>query len=322
MAKVTMAEQLIRIGTRGSALAMFQSNMVKAALEKHNAAVKVELVEIRTSGDWSPAMGETRLSAQDGGKGLFCKEIEQALFEKRIDIGVHSLKDMPAYLPDSLVMNHYMRREDPRDVFVSYKYKSIDDLPEGALVGTSSVRRQSFLLHKRPDLKVVPFRGNVPTRLEKVAAGQVDATFLARAGLNRLGLYDDQFTTLDVDGFLPACGQGIVAIECRAEDRDLQRCLDPLQCEETAIIAAAERAILKTLDGSCRTPIGGYCIIKDGKLQVDAQIGAEDGSEIWHEAGISDKVSITAALALGTQLALKIKARAPSDIFLEDYECG
>ncbi len=229
---------------------------------------------------------------------------------------------MPAYLPDSLVMNHYMRREDPRDVFVSYKYKSIDDLPEGALVGTSSVRRQSFLLHKRPDLKVVPFRGNVPTRLEKVAAGQVDATFLARAGLNRLGLYDNQFTTLDVDGFLPACGQGIVAIECRAEDRDLQRCLDPLQCEETAIIAAAERAILKTLDGSCRTPIGGYCIIKDGKLQVDAQIGAEDGSEIWHEAGVSDEVSITAALALGTQLALKIKARAPSDIFLEDYECG
>tara|TARA_R110002126_G_scaffold3263_1_gene18363 strand:+ start:59031 stop:59999 length:969 start_codon:yes stop_codon:yes gene_type:complete len=322
MAKVIMAEQLIRIGTRGSALAMFQSNMVKAALEKHNQGVKVELVEIRTSGDWTPAMGETRLSAQQGGKGLFCKEIEQALFEKRIDIGVHSLKDMPAFLPAGLVMNHYMKREDPRDVFVSYKYKSIDDLPKGALIGTSSVRRQSFLLNQRPDLKVVPFRGNVPTRLEKVANGQVDATFLARAGLNRLGLYEERFTTLDVETFLPACGQGIVAIECRADDRGLQSCLDPLQCQQTAIAAAAERAVLITLDGSCRTPIGGYCTIENDQIHVDAQIGAEDGTEIWHEAGASDDASIAGAVALGTRLALKIKARAPSEIFLEDYECG
>lgn len=317
-----MTQQLIRIGTRGSKLALFQSNMVKDALEKHNPNVKVELVEIRTSGDWTPAMGETRLSAQDGGKGLFCKEIEQALFDNRIDIGVHSLKDMPAFLPEGLVMDHYMKREDPRDVFVSSNYASIDGLPEGAVVGTSSVRRQSFLLNKRKDIKVVPFRGNVPTRLDKIADGQVDATFLALAGLKRLGLYQDKFTILETDEFLPACGQGIVAIECRKEDKAVQACLDPLQCEKTAIVASAERALLATLDGSCRTPIGGFAEIKGDVLLLNAQIGAEDGSQIWSETGETDDISVKGAAALGQSLGLKLKAQTPADLYLEEYECG
>ncbi len=317
-----MTVKRIRIGTRGSQLAMFQSNMVKAALEAHHSEITVELVEIRTSGDWTPSMGETRLSAQEGGKGLFCKEIEQALFENRIDIGVHSLKDMPAFLPDGLVMNHYCRREDPRDVFVSYKYPSLADLPAGAVIGTSSVRRASFLLHKRPDLKIVPFRGNVPTRLEKIAAGQVDGTFLALAGLNRLGLYDERFEILPVAEFLPACGQGIVAIECRDEDKDLQAALDPLQCVDTAICAAAERALLATLDGSCRTPIGGYAVIDGGKLHLKGQVAAEDGRMLWTEIGETAEVSLDGATALGNALGAKLKAQTPDDLFLEEYECG
>ena len=317
-----MTVKRIRIGTRGSKLAMFQSNMVKAALESHHSQIEIELVEILTSGDWKPSMGETRLSAQDGGKGLFCKEIEQALFDGRIDIGVHSLKDMPAFLPEGLVMNHYCRREDARDVFISDKYKTLDDLPAGAVIGTSSVRRASFLLHKRPDLKIVPFRGNVPTRLEKVAAGQVDGTFLAMAGLKRLGLYEERFQVLPVGEFLPACGQGIVAIECRAEDVELQAALDPLQCVETAICAAAERALLATLDGSCRTPIGGYAVIDGGKLHLKAQIAAEDGSALWTEIGDTLDVSLDGATALGNALGAKLKAQTPDDLYLEDYECG
>jgi hydroxymethylbilane synthase len=317
-----MVHQIIRIGTRGSKLALFQSTMVKETLEGHNQNLSVELVEIKTSGDWTPAMGETKLSARDGGKGLFCKEIEQALLDKRIDIGVHSLKDMPAFLPAGLAMDHYLPREDARDVFVSARYASIDDLPQGAVIGTSSVRRQSFLLNKRPDLKIVPFRGNVPTRLEKIANNQVDATFLAYAGLKRLGLHQDKFQILELDEMLPACGQGIVAVECRAGDKDVVRALDSLQCVPTSIVAASERSLLATLDGSCRTPIGGYAEINGAVLSLQAQIGAEDGSQIWAEQGTTNDISVKGAAALGQSLGLKLKSQIPSDLLLEEYECG
>tara|TARA_R110002124_G_scaffold287216_1_gene471387 strand:+ start:78555 stop:79508 length:954 start_codon:yes stop_codon:yes gene_type:complete len=317
-----MVHQIIRIGTRGSKLAMFQSTMVKEILESRNQNLRVELVEIKTSGDWTPAMGETKLSARDGGKGLFCKEIEQALFDGRIDIGVHSLKDMPAFLPEGLSMDHYLPREDARDVFVSARYASIDDLPQGAVVGTSSVRRQSFLLHKRPDLKVVPFRGNVPTRLEKIANNQVDGTFLAYAGLKRLGLHQESFQVLGFDDMLSACGQGIVAVESRAGDAEVIRALDSLQCAPTSIVAAAERSLLATLDGSCRTPIGGYAEINGTMLSLKAQIGAEDGSQIWAEQGTTTDISVRGAAALGQSLGLKLKSQIPSDLLLEEYECG
>lgn len=317
-----MTQKHIRLGTRGSKLALFQARLVKSLLEKKYDELSVELVEIKTSGDWTPQMGETRLSAQDGGKGLFCKEIEHALLTKAIDIGVHSLKDMPAFLPQGLTMDHFLKREDPRDVFVSEKYASLDALPEGAVIGTSSVRRQSFLLNKRPDLKIVPFRGNVPTRLDKVAAGQVDGTFLALAGLKRLDLYKEHYHVLPVSEFLPACGQGIIAIESRTEDKELHDVLSALNCDKTSVAAYAERALLAALDGSCRTPIGGYAEIQDGKLVLKAQLAAEDGSEIWEEQGVTENLTKQAALSLGQQLGLKLKARAPADLFLEDYECG
>lgn len=304
----------IRIGTRGSRLAQIQTELVIAALRRVHPGLTVEVVTIQTSGDWKPVQGEVRLKETAGGKGQFAREIEEALLADRIDCGVHSLKDMPAFLPEGLVIDHVLPAEDPRDAFVSYKYKSLDDLPSGSVVGTSSLRRQAFLLAKRPDLKVTTLRGNVTTRLEKVKAGQVDGTFLALAGLRRLGLELEATQILDPQNFLPACGQGIVAVEIRADNDSLRALLAPVHDRLTGLRVQAERTLLQIIDGSCHTPVGVFATLGQGKMTLTVQIAREDGSFFLADR-IEGAVSTPEqARALATVLGERFKPGIPPDL--------
>jgi hydroxymethylbilane synthase len=302
---------LLRIGTRGSPLALAQARMVRARL----AAVqgvdeeRITLTVIRTTGD----MIQDRTLAQAGGKGLFTKEIEEALRADAIDLAVHSAKDMPTVLPDGLTITAVLPREDARDVFISRAAKTLRELSTGAVVGTASLRRQAIVKRLRPDLAVVPIRGNVETRLRKLDDGLVDATLLALAGLKRLGLAHAATSILAVDEFLPAVGQGIVAIETRVDDRATRTLLDAINHAETATALAAERAFLEVLDGSCRTPIAGHATIAQGRLRLRGLIAKPNGSaafECTREGPISE------AAALGTAAGAELKARAGAD-FLE-----
>ncbi|MFA7276947.1 MAG: hydroxymethylbilane synthase [Pseudobdellovibrionaceae bacterium] len=305
---------ILRIGTRGSLLAKTQTGMVADALRKTHPDLQVEIIEILTSGDWKPQHGETRLMEAKGGKGQFAHEIEQRILSGEIDCGVHSLKDMPSFLPEGLQIDHFLPREDPRDVFVSFKYKSIDDLPIGAVVGTSSLRRQAFLLLRRPDLKIVPLRGNVPTRLEKLSQEQVDATFLALAGLKRLSLLGEGMNILAEDEFLPACGQGIIGIETREGDTKTAAFFDALNCARTACEATAERAVLQVLDGSCHTPVGAFAQLQDGVMQVRVQVAFPDGSASFADHQSGPVNILDEARLLGQVLGHRIKARLPEGI--------
>lgn len=310
-----MKIKTLRIGTRGSPLAMTQTRMVEAALKAAHEDLEIEIVQIRTSGDWKPEDGEKRLSESEGGKGLFAREIEKALLDGHIDCAVHSLKDMASFLPEGLVIDHVMEREDPRDAFISYKYKSFMDLPEGATVGTSSLRRQSFLLAKRPDLNIVTLRGNIQTRLDKLKDGMADATFLAMAGLNRLGIKGDFIHPVPVTVMLPACGQGIVGIERVANDDDVKHLLDAIHHHDTGLCAAAERAALQVLDGSCHTPIGAHAKIAGNKMQFDLMVASEDGQQMFvasESATIEDDI---AAADFGSAAAYALKKDVPTDIF-------
>ncbi|MDD3019434.1 MAG: hydroxymethylbilane synthase [Alphaproteobacteria bacterium] len=306
--------QKLRIGTRGSLLAMTQTNLVANALRAAHPDMEVEIIEILTSGDWKPAQGETRLMEAKGGKGQFAHEIEQRILADEIDCGIHSLKDMPSFLPDGLVIDHFLPREDPRDAFVSVKYKSFDDMPEGSVVGTSSLRRQAFLLSKYPHLKVAPLRGNVPTRLEKLAQGQVDATFLAVAGLNRLGLESHITRILESQEFLPACGQGIVGIEIRAGDADVAKAFEAISCPHTTLVAVAERAALQVLDGSCHTPVGAYAQLKDGRMTLDVAVAQPDGSEFFADEIEGPVASLDEARTLGQVIGHRLKPRLPEGL--------
>lgn len=269
----------IRLGTRGSPLALIQTDMVKAALmEAHDALREpgaLEVVVISTTGD----QVADRPLADIGGKGLFCKEIEMALFDGRIDCGVHSMKDMPTWLPDGLVIAAMLPRADPRDVLISRKANSIGDLPEGAVVGTASLRRQAQILAKRPDLKVINFRGSVGTRLKKLDEGQVDATMLARAGLDRLALDDVPQSVLSPEEMLPAVGQGVVGLECRGDDNDLLSLLAGIDHGPSSACVHAERAMLDVLDGSCHTPIGAYALLDGTRMHLRGLVARPDGSE-------------------------------------------
>jgi hydroxymethylbilane synthase len=298
----------IRIGTRGSQLALVQANMVADGLRAHNPGLETEIVIIKTSGDWKPEQGETYLSEAQGGKGLFAREIEQALLENRVDCGVHSLKDMPSFLPDGLVIDHVLPREDARDVFVSARYKSLAELPKGAIVGTASPRRQAFLLAKRPDLKIEPLRGNVPTRLEKLKAGQADATILALAGLKRLHLEREATAILDPADMLPAAAQGIIGIETRANDSATRALLDPLHHRETGLRALAERAALQVLGGSCRTAIGAHAALAGDTLHLTVGAATPDGGKSFFE---TIKGPAKDAAALGEQAGRALKAKLP-----------
>jgi hydroxymethylbilane synthase len=303
------ASGVLRIGTRGSPLALKQAQLVREALTAHGlAASKVELVPIRTSGDKI----QDRPLAEAGGKGLFAKEIEQALLEGEIDLAVHSAKDLPTILPAGLMLAATLAREDARDAFISRRAKSLRELGAGSTLGTASLRRQAMVKRLRPDLRVVTFRGNVETRLRKLDAGEADATLLALAGLNRLGLASAATAILSVEDFLPAVGQGAIGIEVRAADARVRDLLAAINHAETMIALVAERAFLAELDGSCRTPIAGHAEVADGALRFHGMILKPDGSEAHETRREGDARD---AEALGADAGRELKRRAPADFF-------
>jgi hydroxymethylbilane synthase len=265
----------LRIGTRGSPLALAQAHLVRDRLAAlHGVSPElIEIVVISTGGD---RLKDLPLSAF-GGKGLFSREIEQALLDNRVDIGVHSSKDMATTLPEGLVMPVFLEREDVRDAFISLRHDGLASLPQGARFGTSSIRRAAQMLRQRPDLEIVPFRGNVQTRLKKLADGVAEATLLAGAGLNRLGMADRATGWLDPQVFLPAPAQGAIGIEHRDSDHRAGDLVSPLEHRDTAIAVRAERAMLKVLDGSCRTPIGALTAHRGDDLWLSAELISPDG---------------------------------------------
>ncbi|MGB6321381.1 MAG: hydroxymethylbilane synthase, partial [Xanthobacteraceae bacterium] len=277
MANSPTATSILRIGSRGSPLALVQAREVasRLAMACGLAPERIEIKTIRTTGD----VIQDRPLAEAGGKGLFTKEIEEALLSGTIDLAVHSSKDMPTFLPAGLVLSAFPPREDPRDAFVSRQAKNLRDLPQGAVVGTASPRRQALVKRLRPDLTIVPLRGNVETRLRKIENGDADATVLALAGLKRLGLVGAATAVLDLDEFLPAVGQGAIGIETRDDDTKARALVEAINDADTATALATERAFLAVLDGSCRTPIAGHARIIDGRLRFRGLIAKTDGSE-------------------------------------------
>jgi hydroxymethylbilane synthase len=293
-----------RIGTRGSRLAIIQAEEVRARLiaALELAPEEVEISTILTTGDRIKDRNLTEI----GGKGLFTKEIEEALLNMTIDLAVHSMKDLPALIPAGLRIAGILRREDPRDAFVSSVASSLDDLPQGAHIGSSSVRRVAQLRRKRKDLVFSPFRGNVETRLRKLKAGKVDATLLACAGLNRLGLQKEITSPIDVMEMLPALGQGAIGVEIRARDENLADAIRAISHEATEAAITCERAFLKELDGSCKTPIAGYAHIENGRLHFRGETLTPDG---YHVFTAAREGSPTEAEALGTDAGVEVKSK-------------
>lgn len=334
--------QKIRIGTRGSPLALVQAKAVQARLKDACPEVETELVIIRTSGDWKPSDGDVRLSTVDGGKGQFAKEIEQALLDGDIDIAVHSMKDMDSTLPEGLVIDHMLEREDPRDALLlrnrvalhsgynneklANNSQLIDDgfacLSEGMVVGTASVRRAAFLLSRRPDLHIVPFRGNVQTRIDKLRGENskndgpnVGCTLLAMAGLNRLGLSAEADIVLEPEAMLPAAGQGAVGIEVRANDEDSIFIISHISHLNTVQCVKAEREVLRILDGSCHTPIGAYATLEDGEMRLRVCVVSLDGQRGFDDEIRGKVATVDEAIALGKTIGERLKAGVPPEIF-------
>lgn len=304
-------QRRFRIGTRGSKLALIQAHMVAeglAGILGVPAEEAAEIVVIKTTGD----LVQDRNLSELGGKGLFTQEIEDALRDGGIDVAVHSMKDMPTLLPDGLVIDCLLERADPRDAFLSSKASSIAALPQGAIVGTSSLRRAAQVKARRPDITIVPFRGNVETRLRKLREGVADATLLAMAGLVRMGLADKVTAPLSTAEILPAVAQGAIGVERRADDDDAARILSRLHHVETGYRVAAERALLAVLDGSCRTPIAALAEISGKKLTLRAMILTPDGAEVietMRDGLVSD------AVALGVDAGQELKSRAGPHFF-------
>ena len=284
-------------------MALRQAALVQDRLVAAHPDLATDIVTIRTTGD----RVQDRRLAEIGGKGLFTKEIEEALFAGRIDLAVHSLKDVETWLPDGLEIACVLPRDDPRDAFLSRTAASFAALPEGARIGTSSLRRQAQLLCRRPDLEVVPMRGNVDTRLRKLAAGEADALVLALCGLERLGVAEHATEILPREIMLPAVGQGVLAIECRAGEAGLRALLEPLHDPRTAACVAAERAMLAALDGTCRTPIAGLAEFEGHDLALEGLLLMPDGS-----AEIRGRTQGNPAQAqmLGTELGRELRRRA------------
>lgn len=291
-----MAKDLIRIATRESPLALWQAEHVKACLQKAHPQLAVELIGMKTRGD---KILDTPL-AKVGGKGLFVKELEVAMLEGRADIAVHSMKDVPVDFPDGLGLAVIMEREDPRDAFVSSRFASINSLPQGARVGTCSLRRQTQLREQRPDLQLIELRGNVNSRLAKLDAGQFDAILLAAAGLKRLGFEQRIRTVLEPAQSLPAVGQGAIGIECRLDDAETRTLLAPLNHLDTQTRVRAERAMNHRLQGGCQVPIAGYAELVGDQLFLRGLVGEPDGSRVIRAEvnGHRDEAEI-----LGQQLA-------------------
>lgn len=308
----------LRIGTRGSALALAQTNMVIAALaHAHNwtaadAATRTEIVPIKTTGD----KVQDRPLADIGGKGLFAKELEEALFAGAIDCAVHSLKDLPGLIPSGLILACHLEREDPRDALVAKAAKSLGELRSGAVVGTSSVRRKAMLLNTRPDLVIVNFRGNVDTRLRKLAAGDGDATVLALAGLKRLGAVSHASHVFSSEEMLPAVAQGAIGVEVLETNTKVRELLQPADHRATALAVALERAFLATLDGSCRTPIAGLAEWRDaGTLAFRGCVLTPDGRTRIDVARTATIATAAEAAAIGADAGRELAAKAGRSFF-------
>ena len=299
----------VRIGTRGSQLALRQAEEVAAALGRAWPRLTIEVVPIRTSGD---RLATAHL-AEVGGKGLFVQEIDEALREGRVDLAVHSLKDLPAERPKELVLTAFPRREDPRDVLVAATPTRVGSLPRAARVGTSSLRRSVQLLALRPDLMVTPIRGNVDTRLRKLRQREYDALVVAAAGLRRLGILDATATVLDPEEMLPAAGQGTLGVETREEDATTRALADVLTDAETRAATLAERAFLETLGGTCTTPLGAYARRIGAGLRLDAFLATPDGTRVLRDGDVGD---LEAPEALGRDLARRVLEAGGAD-FIE-----
>ncbi|WP_448757033.1 hydroxymethylbilane synthase [Aggregatibacter sp.] len=307
-----MLEKTLKIATRQSPLALWQANYVKDRLQQLYPDLTIELVPMVTKGD---VILDSPL-AKIGGKGLFVKELENALLNKEADIAVHSMKDVPMQFPEGLGLAVICQREDPRDAFVSHSYRTFAELPQGAVVGTSSLRRQCQLKALRPDLDIRSLRGNVGTRLSKLDNGDYDAIILASAGLIRLGLADRIASFIDVEQSLPAAGQGAVGIECRTDDVQVQALLAPLADAETTYCVRAERAMNNHLQGGCQVPIGGYAVLQQGQLYLRALVGDIDGSRIIRAEG---KSAVENAKILGVQIAEQLLAQGADKILQAIY---
>ena len=309
---MTNSTARVRIATRKSALALWQAEFVKAQLERHHRGITVELVTMTTKGD---IILDTPL-AKVGGKGLFVKELEQAMLDGRADIAVHSMKDVPVEFPEGLELHTICEREDPRDAFVSNTFDNIDSLPAGAVVGTSSLRRQCQLKEQRPDLEVRDLRGNVNTRLAKLDDGEYDAIILAAAGLIRLHMPERIRSYISAEQSLPANGQGAVGIECRSDDMAIKALLAPLEHRETRIRVDAERAMNRRLQGGCQVPIGAYAELNEDHVYLRGLVGSVDGQQILR-AEISGPAS--EAEQLGISLADDLLAQGAGSILAEVY---
>ncbi|GAA58803.1 hydroxymethylbilane synthase [Pseudoalteromonas sp. BSi20652] len=309
---MTEKTKLVRIATRKSALALWQAEFVKAELERFHPDVRVELVPMSTQGD---IILDTPL-AKIGGKGLFVKELEQAMLDGRADIAVHSMKDVPVEFPEGLELYTICEREDPRDAFVSNHFANLDELPQGAIVGTSSLRRQCQIKALRPDLDIRDLRGNVNTRLGKLDDGQYDAIILAAAGLIRLEMESRIADYIEPEVSLPANGQGAVGIECRIDDEVTKALLAPLEHTQTRIRVNAERSMNRHLEGGCQVPIGAYALVDGERVHLRGLVGAVDGSEI-----LRDEVTghVNDAEKLGIELAKKLLAQGADKILAEVY---
>jgi hydroxymethylbilane synthase len=305
-------KRTVRIGTRASQLAMWQANWVKDQLEGRNEGLEALLIRIKTSGD---KIRDVPL-AQVGGKGLFVKEIEEALLDGRADLAVHSMKDVPTELPPELVLAATGAREDVRDALFAREAAGLDTLPQGAKIGTSSLRRQAQLLHLRPDFEIIPIRGNVDTRLKKLHDEKLDAVILAAAGVRRLGFADRITEYLSVDVSLPATCQGALGIEIRRNDAGTREILHPFIHRPTEIAVEAERAFLATLEGGCQVPIAGLAVVEDGKVRMDGLVGSVDGRTIIREQLSGPEGE---AARIGRDLAEVIIAKGGRKILAEVY---
>ena len=316
-----MNDTPFRIGTRGSPLALAQAYETRdkliAAFPELGEEGAIEIVKVKTTGDKI----QDRALMEAGGKGLFTKEIDDAMLDGEIDIAVHSMKDVPTYLPDGIHLPCMLEREDVRDAFISLKAKTFEDLPQGATVGSASLRRQSQIQARRPDLKVVTFRGTVQTRLKKLEAEDVDATMLACAGLNRMDMEAHITQAMDPEDFVPAVGQGAIGITCMENDDRANAALAALNHEETFIRVNAERAFLAVLDGSCRTPIAAHAQFTDnGQMTFLGFVGKPDGSEV-HRVERSGVADLASAKALGEDAGQELKAKiGPDFLVTQDFE--
>jgi hydroxymethylbilane synthase len=308
-----MSTPFLRLGTRGSPLALWQANAAAAALARvHNVPdAAIERIVIRTSGDTV----RDRPLADVGGKGLFTRELDEALADGRIDLAVHSAKDVPSFLPPGIVVAGCLPRADPRDALIAPRHRSLANLPVGAVVGTASVRRAALVRRRRPDLRTALLRGNVGTRLHKLEAGECDATLLALAGLERLGLADHADEVLDPDDFPPALAQGIIAVTARQGDARMLPLIAAITDAPTMTALTAERAVLAAVDGSCRTPIAGCTRQSGAHLSVSAMVIAPDGSALWEAA---EEGTAEDAEAVGTAVGRALLAKVPPGIIAVD----